>query len=453
MEVVPFVHEGLGNSSYLVAAGGGAALLVDPDRTAHRYIDAAAERGWRIEAVIETHLHADFVSGAREIAAASGATLFIPRDAHSAFEHRAIAAGERVAFSGIEIEAVASPGHTPEHTAYVARPARGPAALFSGGSLIVGGAARTDLVAPDLTESLTRAQFDTLRHAYASLPDDTRLLPTHGSGSFCSAGGSGDSTSTLGAERAHNVAMRIGDEGEFARWFVSTFPAIPAYYARMRPLNQRGPRLRAEIAMPRPLSAREFDAARAGATVVDLRPGPDYMRAHIEGSLSNTIRDAYAVWLGWVVPEDAALLFIAPDGAALARAIDESLLVGYERFAGYLDGGFAAWERAGLSVASAPLVDVSGARHAIVAGATPLDVREPDEYEGGHVPGALAVPLGELQRRIDEVRVRAPLVVYCGAGERSTTAVSLLERAGVRDASNLAGGMDAWREAGGREER
>lgn len=448
MDILPFVREGLGNSSYLVATGDGTALLIDPDRTAQRYFDAAHERGWRIEAVLETHLHADFVSGAREVAAACGATLFVPRDADSAFEHRAVAPGERLTLHGMDVEVIASPGHTPEHVAYVARSARGPASLFSGGSLIVGGAARTDLIAPEMTDELTHAQYRTLRTAFAALGDETLLLPTHGAGSFCSAGSSGDRTSTLGAERAHNQAMRIDDEEAFARWFISTFPAIPAYYARMRPLNQRGPRLRGDIAMPPPLTAGEFDAARAGATVVDLRPGPEYMRAHIPASLSNAIRDAYAVWLGWLVPEDASLLFIAQDAAALARAIDESLLVGYERFAGYLDGGFAAWERAGLPAASAPLDSVAEARAALIAGATPLDVREPDEYRGGHIEDAIAAPLGTLPARVAELRERGPLVVYCGAGERSTTAVSLLERAGVRDARNLAGGLDAWRDAG-----
>src|SRR5581483_5775083 len=204
LNVIAFVHEGLGNSSYLVDIGEGRALLVDPDRTLQRYLDAARARGWRIEAVLETHLHADFVSGAREAAAATGATLFLPRDARVRLPHEPVDGASRFALDGIAVEAVGSPGHTPEHLSYVLRAAASPPALFSGGSLIVGGAARTDLVSDEMTEALTHAQYRTLRDAFATLPDETALYPTHGAGSFCSAGTGGTRTSTLGAERATN---------------------------------------------------------------------------------------------------------------------------------------------------------------------------------------------------------------------------------------------------------
>ncbi|MEX2246730.1 MAG: MBL fold metallo-hydrolase, partial [Dehalococcoidia bacterium] len=360
MNVVPFVHEGLGNSSYLVGLSDATALLVDPDRSVQRYLEAAAARGWRIDAVFETHLHADFVSGAREIAAASGAKLFLPAGAQSRLPHHAVAAAERLTLDGVEVAAVASPGHTPEHLSYVVRTAGRPDALFSGGSLIVGGAARTDLIAPEMTEPLTRAQFHTLHDAFTSLPDATPLYPTHGGGSFCSAGDGGDRTSTLGAERAHNPVLAVDDEEEFVRWFPATFRAIPAYYARMRPLNQAGPRLRGEIAMPPHLPPHEFDLTRQEALVIDARPVGDYMRAHIPGALSIAFRDVFAVWLGWTAPPEPPLLFVAGD-VPVDRIVEESLLVGYERFAGVLEGGMGAWEAAGLPIASARLVDAEAA--------------------------------------------------------------------------------------------
>ena len=447
MNLVPFVHEGLGNSSYLIGNGSGTAILVDPDRTAQRYLDVAAQRGWRIGQVLETHLHADFVSGAHEIAAALGARLFVPRDAAIRLPHEPMAGGERLTFDGFEAEVIASPGHTPEHMSYVLRTAAGQAALFSGGSLLVGGAARTDLIAPEMTEPLTRAQFRTLQAAFSALTDDTLLYPTHGGGSFCSAGAGGQRTSTLGEQRASNPLLSFADEEEFVRWFPTTFPAVPAYYARMRGVNQAGPALRRDIAAPPRVAPAEVDAVRRHATVVDTRPVEDYMRGHIPGSLSIAFRDAYAVWLGWLVREDAALVFVTGE-EPLERVLDESLLVGYERFAGVLEGGMAAWEAAGLPVAAAPLVNAAEGRRALQDGAAAVDVREPDEFASGHLPGALHIPLGQLAARAGELPRDRPILAYCGHGERSATALSVLERAGVGPLINLAGGTESWQGAG-----
>jgi glyoxylase-like metal-dependent hydrolase (beta-lactamase superfamily II)/rhodanese-related sulfurtransferase len=447
MKIVPFVHEGLGNSSYLVGLSDNSALMIDPDRSVQRYLDAASERGWRIDAVLETHLHADFVTGAHEIAAALGARLLVPRDAHSRLSHEPVDGAQRFTFDGVEIEAVGSPGHTPEHTSYVARTASHPPALFSGGSLIVGGAARTDLISPDMTDTLSRAQFRTLKTAFGALPDETWLYPTHGGGSFCSAGSGSTRTSTLGAERASNPLLAFDSEDEFAASFPTTFPSVPAYYSRMRAFNQAGPRLRRDIQPPPALSPVDFAAARADAVVIDARPMDAYATSHISHSISIAFRDVFAVWLGWLVPANARLLFLTGD-TPLQRVVDESLLVGYEQFAGVLEGGLRAWEDAGLPVASARIVGAAEARRSLLDGATALDVREPDEYSSGHIPDAIHVPLGELAERADEIPRDRPVVAYCGHGERGATAVSLLERAGRTALLNLDGGLDAWRDAG-----
>jgi hydroxyacylglutathione hydrolase len=448
MKIVPFVHEGLGNSSYLVAAGEHEALLVDPDRTVARYLRAAEASGWRITAVLETHLHADFVSGAREAAEAAGARLFLPREGRSRLAHHGLAPGDRVRLGDIELEAVASAGHTPEHLSYVARGGAGPPRLFTGGSLIVGGAARTDLIAPERTDELTRAQYRTLTQAFASLPDETAVYPTHGGGSFCSTGGGSERTTTLGRERAANPVLSFEDEDEFARWFPTTFPGTPAYYARMRAVNRAGPRLRAEIAAPPALAPAAFaEALASGALAVDARQKEPHAAGHVPGALSIPFRDAFAVWLGWLAPEDAPLLFVL-DGEPVERVLDEALLVGYERFAGVLEGGMAAWAKAGARVERSALVGAAGARKALLDGALALDVREPDEYAAGHIDGALHVPLGELAERIERLPEGRPVVTYCGHGERAATAVSLLERAGLGPPLNLDGGFGAWEEAG-----
>ncbi|MBI5288493.1 MAG: MBL fold metallo-hydrolase [Chloroflexi bacterium] len=446
MNVIPFVREGLGNSSYLIGPGNGTAVLVDPDRTVQRYIDAAEARGWRITSVLETHLHADFVSGAHELAAGLGAKLCLARDAAVRLDHQPVAGAERFALDGLQVEVIASPGHTPEHVSYAIRAAAGPPSLFSGGSLIVGGAARTDLIAPDMAESLTRAQYRTLKNAFTALPDETILYPTHGGGSYCSAGAGDQRTSTLAEQRATNPLLTFDDEDAFARWFPTTFPAVPAYYTRMRAMNQAGPTLRSDIAPPPAVSPRDFDAARSHTIVVDVRTVEEYMRAHVPGSLSIPFRDAYAVWLGWLVPEGAALLFVLDD-VPLDPVVDESLLVGYERFGGVLEGGIPAWQAAGLPLAAAGIVDAAGARRSLQEGAVALDVREPDEYAAGHLPGAIHIPLGQLPARHGEVPRDRPIVTYCGHGERAATAVSLLEQAGLAPLANLAGGIEAWETA------
>lgn len=443
MEVVPFVHEGLGNSSYLVGLPTGEALLTDPDRSVGRYLQAAEARGWRITTVLETHLHADFISGARELAGAVGARLLIPSGAHARFGHVALEAGERVHVDGLEVEAVASPGHTPEHLSYVLRNAAAPPALFSGGSLIVGGAARTDLIALESTDGLTRAQYHTLRHAFEALPDATLLFPTHGAGSFCSMGNSnGERTSTLGNERANNPLLAMADEDEFARWFPTTFPAAPSYFFRLRAVNQAGPRLRGEIPSPTALPPAEAERARAqGALIVDTRSASDYAAGHIPGALSNPFRDAFGVWLGWLVAPETPLLFVAGH-EGIDRVVEEALLVGCERLVGWLDGGMRAWEQAALPKVATPFVDGDTARRAIRSGAAVLDVREPAEYAAGHVEGAMHVPLGDLETGSAVTPRDRPLVIYCGHGERAVSAASILERAGFGQLLVLRGGPD-----------
>jgi rhodanese-related sulfurtransferase/glyoxylase-like metal-dependent hydrolase (beta-lactamase superfamily II) len=448
MDIVPFVHEGLGNSSYLVELSNGEALLIDPDRTAGRYLRAAEERGSRISAVFETHVHADFITGALELAA-SGAEIHQSNTAGIRYDHRPVSPGQRISLSGVEIEVIGSPGHAPEHVSYVLRTANAaaPPVLFSGGALTAGGAARTDLVSSEMTESLTRATFRTVREAYAHLPDETPLYPTHGGGSFCSSGSTKERTSTLGRERETNPLLQVSDEEEFVEWFPQTFPAIPAYFSRMRPANQGGPRLRHDIPMPRALAPDEFQRAAAQGLVVDVRPVEEYLLGHIRGSLSNFFRPSYATWLGWLAPAGARLFFVL-GAVPLDAVIDESLLVGYEEFGGYLEGGVAEWEKRGLPLEHVPLLEPPAARDAIADGAAILDVREPDEFQSGHIEGAVNVPLGSLEKNIDKVPRGRPIVTYCRIGERSTSAVSILERAGIGDLLNVKGGIVGWRQQG-----
>lgn len=443
------VHEGLGNSSYVVEVAPGKAAVLDPDRTVRRYLQSAEARGLEITAILETHVHADFITGAVELAAATGATVYSPAGIDLRYSHRPLAGGDGLSLGDAALEVLPTPGHTPEHLAYVLRFPGAEPLLFSGGSVIVGGAARTDLLGPDLFQQLTRAQYHTLREAFIALPDSALVYPTHGGGSFCSAGAGAQRWSTLGEQRIMNPALGEMTEEEWLDWFPQGFPGIPAYYAHMRDMNQAGPRLRDDIAMPAPLPPRDFQRAADNALIVDTRHPAEYLAAHIPGSLSNPYRDVFGVWMGWLANLGTPLLFVV-DHSALPAIIDECLLVGHEAFAGYLEGGLSAWEQAGLPLASATATSVEQADDLARSGAFILDVREPDEWWGGHIEDATHIPLGELPSRVGEIPSNRPVLAYCGAGQRSASAVSILERAGVSPLFNLRGGYTEWAKSHGR---
>ena len=230
-------------------------------------------------------------------------------------------------------------------------------------------------------------------------------------------------------------------------WFPGTFPNVPSYFFRMRPINRAGPRLRRDIPPPPPLTPAEFDGRRQQAVVVDVRSLTEYSSRHIPGSLSNTFRGVYPTWLGWLVPQDAPLLIVLGN-APLEQVVDESQLVGYEKFAGWLAGGIEAWDASGRPVAQMQLLNGRQARQALLDGAVALDVREPAEVAAGRIEGALHIALGSIEAHLDRLPKDRPILAYCGHGERSATALSLLERSGFSQLLNLNGGINAWRDAG-----
>jgi hydroxyacylglutathione hydrolase len=287
-----------------------------------------------------------------------------------------------------------------------------------------------------------------LQRAFSDLPDEAFLKPTHGGGSFCAAGSGTKHVSTLGEERATNPLLSMSEE-EFLRSWPASFPRTPAYFARMREVNWAAPRLRSDIEMPAPLEPKAFaDAASVpGSVVVDVRAPGSYAEAHREGALAIPFRDSFPTWLGWLVPADARILLVLGE-ASLDDVVDACTLVGSERFGGYLEGGMEAWREEGLPVRSLPAIGAEDAVPWLQMGAQPLDVREPDELERGAIAGAVSVPLGDLPKAAGDLPTGRPLLVYCSTGMRSTTAASLLERAGVGPVVNLTGGYGAWREAG-----
>ncbi len=445
-DVVPVTDEGLGNTSWLVDLGDGRALVVDPARHPGPYLAEAERRTLRISFVAETHLHADFISGSRELAA-QGARVLASAAGDLAWPHHALADGDEIDLAGLTLRAMATPGHTPEHLAYLVLDGPRPLAVFTGGSLIVGAAARTDLIAPERTEELTRAQWRSIREQLLSLPDDVVVYPTHGAGSFCSASAGGERWTTIGAERAANPLLAGDDEDAFVRRLLGGLGTYPPYFLRLRERNRSGPAVlgAAQPGLPR----LHVDAVRRqiadGAELLDVRPVPAFAAGHVPGALSIPLRPQFASWLGWLVPEERPLVFVLDADQERAELVRQCLGIGYEHLSGELERGTAAWEAAGLPLERLALVKAADVRTPAV-----LDVRQKSEYLEGHLPGAIHIELGALPGALDAVPT-GPAVVMCGHGERATTAASILARSGRYDITVAVGGPADWATSRGTE--
>jgi glyoxylase-like metal-dependent hydrolase (beta-lactamase superfamily II)/rhodanese-related sulfurtransferase len=443
VKIIPFVDEGLGNSSYLVELGDGRGLVVDPTRDVTAYVRAGDADALGLAYSLETHLHADFVSGSRELARL-GSTVLAPRAGRIGFPHRGLDDEEEVDLGGLTLRAIGTPGHTPEHLGYLLLDGQRAVALFSGGALLVGSVARTDLISPDQTEPLARQLYRALRDRIMSLPDEVPVYPTHGAGSFCSAPGGGERTTTIGRERTTNPLVAAPDEETFVRRLTAGLGTYPDYFLRLREVNRLGPAVYGdEPPALQELTPDELEAAVGeGAVLIDVRPVVAYALGHIPGALSIALRSSFASWLGWLVPADRRLAFVVDAGQDRADLVRQALKVGYERFAGELAGGMAAWRSTGRPEARTELVRDPTVLHGSI-----LDVRQAGEYAAGHIPGAVHVELGSLPSQASDL-ASEDRTVMCSHGERATTAASLLERAGGRPVIFVRGARD-WSRATG----
>ena len=429
------VTPGLGDNSYLLASGDEAAL-VDPQRDAGRLLTAAGGRGVRVRFVLETHVHNDYVSGAAEVRSATGAEIVAPARAGYAFPFVPVHDGDEIRLGDLRLVALPTPGHTPEHTSYAVHGSGSehPAAVFSGGSLIVGSAGRTDLLGAERAEGLARDQYRSLRR-FATIPDRALLLPTHGAGSFCASGPpQEDRMSTFGRERASNPALRAPNEETFVREQLTGLLAFPTYYAHMAPINRAGPAVLGDVPSPPPASPTDIEAhVAAGARLVDAREGTAFATAHVPGSLNVPLEDSFASYVGWLVPFDTPIVLVAPDAEARAEATTQLFRIGYDRLLGYLDGGIDAWAASGRAVSSYPLASVEAlVAEAREADGRVLDVRQQPEWDAGHLPGSRHCFVGDVPTRLPELLGTGEVVVACASGYRAAMAASLLHAAGAR---------------------
>ncbi len=440
--IVSVVDEGLGHSSYLIDLGDGTSVVLDPPRFPTEHETLAARAGSRITWTLDTHSHADYVTGSPGLVARMGATFVAPRASRIATPHVDVSDGDRIALADdVSIVAIATPGHTPDHHSYVLERDGRPIGLFTGGSLMVGTVGRTDLCGPELAEPLAHEMFRSLRQ-FDALPDDLLVYPTHGAGSFCSAPGAVERTTTLGRERATNPLLQASGEDEFVTRLLAGFGTFPSYFARLPELNRRGPRLYETVPTLDRLDAATVERhVAAGALVVDARPFAAFGASHIAGSLSNALRPVFASWLGWLVEADRPLVFVLDDGQDRGELVRQCLDIGHEHLLGELDGGFAAWTASGRKSSRIAVVDTSH------LASTLIDVRQANEFASGHIPGARNVELASVARTCPP---DGECTVMCGHGERAMTAASLLAASGHRQLSVFDGGPDTWSRGTGR---
>jgi glyoxylase-like metal-dependent hydrolase (beta-lactamase superfamily II) len=445
----------LSQASYLIGSDGEAAV-VDPRRDIDEYLDEARKAGLVIKHVLETHFHADFVSGHRELAARTGAAIYFGREARPGYAVTSLADGDQVRVGRVTLRTLETPGHTPESVCYLVVDGEHggkSVAVLTGDTLFVGEVGRPDLMGHQFTaEAMAGSLYDSLHAKLMALPDDVVVYPGHGPGSSCGRNIGPETSSTIGKERQFNYALQIKDREAFVRTVAGNLPAPPRYFPHDARVNREGPAdLAPRLAALRPLPPREVERmTRDGAALLlDTRAPKEFGQGHLPGSVNVGIDGRYAAWVGTVLDPMSPFLLVAPPGRE-AEAAMRLGRVGYDNVVGYLEGGIAAWQAAGLPVRELPQIDVRELARRVDAGnLRVVDVRGSGEWESGHIPSATH---HDLQRLADDLKSPVegggPVAVICGSGYRSSIACSLLERAGVDlPLINVAGGMGAWTQA------
>ena len=457
MLVQQFFVKGLAHSSYLLG-GSETCAIVDPRRDVQIYLDAAKELQMKITHILQTHLHADFVSGHLDLAEKTGARIYAPKSGGCAFDHVSLVEGEKVEIEDMLLEVRETPGHTPEHVAYVVTDrARGeePAGLFSGDTLFVGDVGRPDLF-PGRAQELASQLYHSLHDKLLRLPDSCAVYPAHGAGSLCGRAMGAMRTSTIGYERKYNAALAIEDRDEFIRSLTTGMPDAPDHFSRCSAINGKGPTLVRELPVPGPMAPAAFRKAveKEDALVLDVRAYESFGGQHVPGAWHVDFGGNFATFAGWVLPPDREILLVVDSAPQAADAAVWLRRVGLDRVVGYLDGGMFAWSKAGLATAHVGQLSPQELRD-MATGKEKLqlvDVRTPREFEQFHVDGAINIPAPDVRARHQELDPSLPVVAVCGTGHRSSMAASILEQHGFERVMNAAGGMTGYAAAGlGRE--
>ena len=453
MIIRQFFVKGISHSSYLLG-GKSTCAIVDPQRDVRPYLEAAHELDLEITHILETHLHADFVSGHMDLAKITGARIYAPRSAECAFDHVPVGEGDTVSIDALTLSVLEVPGHTPEHIAFVVTDrtrSSEPVGVFCGDALFVGDVGRPDLF-PKIAEELASKLYDSLHGKLLRLPDFCEVYPAHGAGSLCGRAMGAKRTSTIGYERLCNAALQIRDREEFIRSLTRGMPPAPDHFTRCSDINRTGPSLTADLP---PLAAFppglfQEHAKSDGTLVLDVRNYDAFAGHHVPGAWHNDLNGSFATFAGWVLPPDRNILLVAEDPEQAQRAREWLQKVGLDRTVGYLDGGMVDWAKAGLTtdhiglVSAEELYDrISGDEQIAL-----VDVRAATEYNAYHIKGSVNIPAPDLRSRYRELKPELTTYVVCSTGNRSSLGASILKQKGFLEVHNLAGGMTGYSAAG-----
>ncbi len=454
-----FFIDGLACASYLVGCETqGIAAVVDPDRDVRKYLEAAESRGLKITHIIETHLHADHVSGNTDLAARTGADIYLHEASGAGFPHKSLRDGEVIELGNVHIRALHTPGHTPESITLLISDmtrAEEPWLALTGDTLFVGDIGRPDLVGAEAARGLANDMYHTLFEKLLPMNDNLMIYPGHGAGSLCGKSIGAMRSTTLGFERKYNPALSARGQEQFVEFDTSDLPEQPGNHRRIKSMNRQGPRPLGEVGA-RPLSIQEaITHFQNGAGLLDTRPKTEYIQAHIPGSVHLEADDQLSGRIGFVFPPDVPVILLLADPAGYERVVYSLARVGYDNVTGYLSEGLDVWERMGLPLTAGDVRDVEPVEldrllQSSAEGDRPMvvDVREPWEYRQGHVPGAVLIPLGQLATRVGELDPERPVAVICASGNRSQSAAALLGQKGFKIVYNVSGGTNAWRQSG-----
>ncbi len=438
----------LAHASYLLGSEG-ECIVVDPQRDVEIYLEAAEKQGLTIRYIFETHLHADFVSGHQELAARTGAKIYLSRAAGATFPHVDVDDGYELRVGKLNLEVLATPGHTSESISLLVTDeenAQKPWAVLTGDTLFIGDVGRPDLSPTHTPVQLAAMMYDSLHNKLMTLPDGVMVYPAHGAGSLCGRNMRAERFSTIGTERLTNYALQIKDRDEFVRQMTSNLPARPDYFLEDAAINRAGAPALSDLPDLKPVAAQELKAMLdKGAMALDVRPGEEFAAAHVPGAVSIPLSGQFASWAGAVLGLASKPVLIAETSEQVSEARVRLARIGIEDVAGYLQDGVSGWQQAGLPAASVPRINVQELASRLNEGSIGvLDVRREAEFEAGHIEGADWHPLDRFKAGLPEISKDAPVAVHCKSGYRSLIAVSVLKRAGYHNVVDLAGGFDAW---------
>ena len=446
----------LAHASYLIGADGEAAV-VDPQRDVDQYIEEAAAQNLKIKYIIETHVHADFVSGHRELAARTGAEIVFGEKAGAGFPHQAVKDGDVLTIGRVNLGILETPGHTPESICVLVSDdanADEPGKILTGDTLFIGDIGRPDLAGGKgyTPQMMAAMMYDTLHHKLLKLDDAVEVYPAHGAGSACGKNLSSETSSTIGKQRQLNYALQPMSKDEFVRMMTADLPAAPAYFPKDAEINRAGALPLSELPTLRPMTPQEVEQARSGLMILDVRLAADFGAAHVPGSMNIGLGGQFASWAGTLIPMETPLIIIAESEEKAQEAQMRLARVGFENVKGYLAGGIDAWKTEGFAVATVPQITVAELKALIASGSDlqVVDVRRPGEYESGHAPRAETAPLSNLNEILPSLKLdpAKPTAVICAGGYRSSAATSIMQPQGFTNLLNVTGGTSAWIKAG-----